>query len=261
MIDKEKYFLYRERIKQLNTSQVYKDCKWDLYKALDNYEWFNDILSAEEFEECKRFNRNRKGKRYRARKKTNDLVTSFISHGSPTGNLVFITLTFNDNQFFTSTGKPKTEETRTKKVNKILREFTNYAVANIDYGTKNDREHHHALAWTERELKPAIDKDTGEILKSNTGRDLYKFKDYPYDETIGFHTIEIIPIDKELEVTSKRIANYLVKITSHENKVTTKNRRIRVLTDEIQVSKELEKRRKAKRLLSPKKKKCDLRLP
>lgn len=55
-------------------------------------------------------------------------------------NCVFLTLTFTDNVLNNTS-----EETRKKYVRRFLKEQSTCYIANIDYGTKNEREHYHAL--------------------------------------------------------------------------------------------------------------------
>lgn len=103
------------------------------------------------------------------------------------GQCLFLTFTFND-ECLDST----TEETRRKYVRRWLKSYSSYYVANIDFGSKNDREHYHALICVDR-----VD-----LTKWNHG------------------TINV----KRVKPTSdgKALAKYISKLTNHAIKETTK---------------------------------------
>lgn len=56
------------------------------------------------------------------------------------GNCLFLTLTFED-----SVLERTSKETRRRYVSRFLNHYDTFAVANIDFGEKNDREHYHAF--------------------------------------------------------------------------------------------------------------------
>lgn len=103
------------------------------------------------------------------------------------GNCLFLTFTFND-----SCLNSTTEDTRRQYVRKWLKSYSNYYVANIDFGSKNDREHYHALICIDR-VDPT---------KWNHG------------------TINV----KKVKPTSdgKALAKYISKLTNHAIKETTR---------------------------------------
>lgn len=194
------------------------------YNELRDYENFKDLMPASNFKEILRYKRNRKDRRRRANKKMEPILCN------PNNTIVFGTCTFNDSQFFKKNGETIKEETRTKKVNKWLLKHFKYCVVNIDYGEKSEREHHHFIGETNDgvQLVPVLNKD-GTQKKSKKGHLLYNLKDQDY--TLGFEPdIEIVQYDG-FDYRMKRISNYLLKITNHANKTTTKNRRFRVLKE------------------------------
>ena len=62
-------------------------------------------------------------------------------------NTYFITLTFTDNVL-----ESTSEKTRRRYITRYLKQFDVY-VANVDYGSKNDREHYHAVVGTSKDIK------------------------------------------------------------------------------------------------------------
>ena len=139
-----------------------------------------------------------------------------VKENIDTSRLVFVTCTFDDKAMYKKNGKPIKEITRTKKINKWFKKHFSYAVVNIDYGEKNDREHHHAIAYL----------NSDEELKHKIGK-YYELKNKDY--ALGFEpTIEKIRISDE-DVKLKKLSNYLLKINNHSNKPSSINRRIRVI--------------------------------
>lgn len=199
------------------------------YAALNNYDYFKDVLSEESFKEILKDKKRRRQKRYRCNKKIEPIAPFIIyqkinmsepvvivKHNIDTSRLVFVTCTFDDSQLYTKKGKEKKERTRTKKVNKWFKEHFSYAVVNIDYGEKNDREHHHAIAYM----------NSDEELEHKKGK-YFELKNKDYK--LGFEpTIEKITISDE-DRKLKKVSNYLLKINNHSNKPSSINRRIRVL--------------------------------
>ena len=74
--------------------------------------------------------------RYKRKQRVEDRIGSYIS----IGHCVFLTLTFKDDVF-----KSTTPETRRQYVRKFLKRFCCAYVANIDFGGKKGREHYHAI--------------------------------------------------------------------------------------------------------------------
>ena len=184
------------------------------YLKTSKYEYFNDILTEEDFKKAIRLKNRKSGKRRRCYKKLEKILDMYEDLYFNQGiycNLVFGTCTFDNKSMNWK------EETRTKKINKWIKQHFVIALANIDYGEKTEREHHHFIGLTFEEIEP-----TGK--KSKTGFDLYELKEKNYN--LGFE-----PNLERIEVVEneRKISNYLVKINYHSNKKSTLNRRIRVL--------------------------------
>lgn len=217
--------IYDKRAKELKKSNtIYGHIQTQFYKDLENYERFKDLMSESNFKEVLKFKRNRRDRRRRANKKLRPILCS------PNNRVVFGTCTFNDNQFFKKNGKPISEERRTRKVNEWLQKHFKYSVVNIDYGERTEREHHHFIGEPNDDVRfiPVLNKD-GTHKKSRKGHFLYNLDESNQDYELGFEPdIELIEYDGS-DYYMKRISNYLLKITNHINKATTKNRRFRVL--------------------------------
>jgi len=107
------------------------------------------------------------------------------------GNCLFLTLTFNDN-----TLNSTTTETRRKYVRRYLKEFNCPYVANIDFGSKNHREHYHAVINC-NEIDLALWRSYGNI-------NVQKVR------------------NNSIELSKKRLSKYISKLSNHAIKETTK---------------------------------------
>lgn len=103
------------------------------------------------------------------------------------GQCLFLTLTFTDSVLSSTSDK-----TRRVYVTRVLKEFSQYYVANVDFGAKNGREHYHAIV-----VADSIDYDK-----------------WTYGAING----------KKIRQTSepKVLARYISKLTNHAIKETTK---------------------------------------
>lgn len=120
---------------------------------------------------------------YEKRNRLSKKIESMLSNS----NCIFLTLTFTD-EILASTS----EDTRRRYITRFLKSNCLKYVANIDYGKKNEREHYHAVVVADK-----IDN-----------------KLYPYG-AINFERIRITS-------NSKKLAKYVVKLTNHAIKETTK---------------------------------------
>ena len=107
--------------------------------------------------------------------------------------IVFGTLTFND-----KTLNKTCKRTRARYITKFLSDNTKHYIANIDYGTKNNREHYHFLA----------------IIKENIDMSKWSY---------GGNKIDQVRLSKN---DIKRTKNYLLKLNNHSYKASTKQERI-----------------------------------
>ena len=84
----------------------------------------------EEYQECIRVNNASYHRTKRLREKIENMLLS--------GQCIFLTLTFTN-----ETLENTNQDTRKRYVKRYLKEVSNQYVANIDYGSKNEREHYH----------------------------------------------------------------------------------------------------------------------
>lgn len=127
------------------------------------------------------------------------------------GNAWFVTLTFND-----KTLARTSKDTRRQYVRRNLQKHFEIYVANIDYGTKNEREHYHALIYCQHD-------PTNEIKA--------------FWDKYGFSKVEQV---RTTEDDAKRTIKYVVKLTRHALKETTQKGQS---TDRVIYSKEWNSRK------------------
>lgn len=108
------------------------------------------------------------------------------------GNAWFVTLTFSD-----KTLERTSKDTRRQYVRRNLQKHFEIYVANIDYGSINEREHYHALIYCQHD-------PTSEIKA--------------FWDKYGFSKIEQV---RTTEDDAKRTIKYVVKLTRHALKETT----------------------------------------
>lgn len=211
MLEEEAEVLYKQR-----ANEILKNEKTIInYFKTKDYENFKDIMSYEDFKKALRIKNRKQGRRKRCYKKLEPIINLYEELFYEKGiycNIVFGTCTFDNNSMSWK------EETRTKKVNKWIKEHFIIALANIDYGKTTEREHHHFIGLTFEELER-----TGK--KGKKGFDMYEIKNNK-NYVLGF--------EPNLEIVNdfnndKKLSNYLVKLNFHSNKNSTRNRRIRVL--------------------------------
>lgn len=209
---------YKERCSQL--LEKYND-----FKVLNDYEYFKDVLSEEEFKEQTRLKQNRKNKRYRCDNKIKEMLQFMNYAQNNTLKIVFGTLTLNDKTLATK------ENTYIRKIHKYLKEHYLISILNKDFGDETEREHYHFIGLTLEEII-----STGK--KSNKGFEMYnlvndnyvsKYKVAGDDNPEHNWNPNITPIELD---TNKKVRNYLLKLNNHSNKSTTESR-IRVLKNDL----------------------------
>lgn len=211
MLEEEAEVIYKQRANEI----LKKEKTIINYFKTRDYEYFKDLMSYEDFKKALRIKNRKQGRRKRCYKKLEPIINLYEELFFEKGvycNIVFGTCTFDNNAMSWK------EETRTKKVNKWIKEHFIIALANIDYGKQTEREHHHFIGLTFEELEK-----TGK--KGKKGFDMYEIKDNK-NYGLGFEpNLEIINDFNN----DKKLSNYLVKLNFHSNKNSTRNRRIRVL--------------------------------
>lgn len=161
------------------TSPIYDNNDFD---RLDNM--YIDMLFSygkEYIEEARRLNSSTYHKRARLNKKIKRYLES--------GNCLWVTLTFSN-----KTLESTSEETRKQYVRRYLKSNYKDYIANIDYGSKNDREHYHAIIRT----------------------DYMNLKEW---HQYGAIKVEHIRTN---DVSIKKLSKYVTKLTNHAVKETCK---------------------------------------
>jgi len=178
------------------------------YSVLNDYNFFSDLMSEEEFKSIINRKKSRSNKRNRFNGIVKDILRFKMFHeGEYT--LVFGTLTLKDYYLELQ------ERTRVKLIDSYLKKHYEIVVINKDYGKETEREHYHFIGLTKEQLI-----DSGK--KSKKGFKLYNLENDDYK--LGFSPdIEIInSLDME------KLNNYTLKLNNHSNKETAKQR-IRVI--------------------------------
>lgn len=163
------------------------------------------------YNECLRINSARYKRTKRLRCRISEILRS-------SKTVVFVTLTFNDKTLQTTSA-----DTRRQKVRRYLSKFSNNYVANKDFGSKNNREHYHAI----------IDCNVDRSLWEKNGFILTEYVQAPD----GVKTLkkiprqyELLPDDQKRQILSildeKRLSKYIAKLTNHSIKETAKGSRI-----------------------------------
>lgn len=134
--------------------------------------------------------------------------------------LYFVTLTFDED-----TLKDTSKDTRHTYISRFLKDNAFYYIANIDYGTKNDREHYHAIVLLDEDQKNALSVIPNNVKGYNCSNYNYGFSFYEpvlipellfNDDLATFENIIFNTDD-----TSCKIATYMNKLTNHAYKDST----------------------------------------
>ena len=145
------------------------------------------------------------------------------------GYCLFVTLTFDDDML------SKSFKYRKEKVLAFLKSCSPYYLANIDFGSENDREHYHALLYFPYEKKYQSFLSRCE-LKS---KGIYICKEWKYWN-------EFIPCKGEKDDVT-RLSKYITKLSNHAFKDTTKTCKYRTIySDGITLLNKLVKLSKSK---------------
>ena len=144
-----------------------------------------DLLLEHDFNDIKEARKINKAS-YNRYKRLKDRILNFLLKG----RCIFATLTFRDDVLDSTSF-----ETRRKYVARYLKNISDYYIANVDFGSKTEREHYHAVI-----CKDFI-KDTW---------------DY------GFTWFEVIHSSGFNNVGASKVSEYVAKLTNHSIKETTK---------------------------------------
>lgn len=156
----------------------------------DGYEPYDNLTSyceqnglMNELKECVKINHAD----YERTKRLKNRVKTMLLNGS----CIFITLTFNDD-----TLRNTTDKQRRVAVSRYLKQYGCMYVANVDFGSKNKREHYHALINCEK-----ID-----------------FKSWRKFGNINAKRVR----NKDIESDKTKLSKYIAKLSNHAIKETTK---------------------------------------
>ena len=108
------------------------------------------------------------------------------------GNCIFLTITFKDSVLDSTS-----EQTRKDYVRRFLKSLQCDYIANIDYGSKNEREHYHAIVQKDRVC----------------------YKDWSYGN-LDFERVRVN--GKDYEKSKSKLSKYVCKLCNHAIKESTK---------------------------------------
>lgn len=173
-MDKELTQLLKEEAKA--SYAVFKGDSDAIYAFMDRY-----ALTLGELIKLHSLNKNRYKRVLYLRNKVSDIVLN--------GKAIFLTLTFTDDVLASTS-----VETRRKYIRRYLKEECDKYCANIDFGSKNGREHYHAII--------SAKNDSVDLSKWNYG-------------AINAQRI------RTTENDCKKTCKYIAKLTSHAVKEST----------------------------------------
>lgn len=171
-----------------------KKMLWLNHMDYNNKSLYSNLMEQEEIDECFRIynaTRQRKKNNWNELCKWSFAITYLPKYKDY--KLLFGTLTFTD-KVLNDTSK----KTRQVYITRFLKDNTIHYMANIDFGSKNNREHYHFIA----------------MVKDKLNCNLWKY---------GASKFQFIPLEsKDLRKTK----NYLLKLNNHSYKSSTKENRI-----------------------------------
>lgn len=182
----------RASLYEYSLSKLYSEgvLLYALRTKKEGYKPYNDLVSyckenglMNELKECSKINHAEYKRTQRLKKRVETMLLN--------GECVFITLTFND-----ETLRDTTEKERRVAVSRYLKKYRCLYIANIDYGSKNKREHYHALINCK-----SID-----------------FKSWRKYGNINAKRVR----NKDIESDKTKLSKYIAKLSNHAIKETTK---------------------------------------
>lgn len=162
-------------------------------------------IPLEDLKDCQRLIYSNYGKTKRIRKRIETIFFQLKFHKDLA--VYFLTLTFND-----KTLQKTNEDTRHQKIFRTLKNLPGVIdyVANIDYGSENEREHYHGIILVNQEFN----------FRKTKQKNLYKMSLPCWDKN-GFSDLREVKILNE-----KALSKYINKFTNHAKKDTTKEKRV-----------------------------------
>lgn len=137
----------------------------------------------DELKECFKINRAEYERTKRLKRRIESMLLA--------GNCLFLTLTFNDKSLATTT-----PQQRRVAVSRYLKSFNCKYIANIDFGSRNHREHYHAVIQSDK---------------------------ISFDEWRKYGNINAERVrNREINADKTKLAKYVCKLSNHAIKETTK---------------------------------------
>lgn len=132
---------YREAVVNCDLDKQVNHAKWEAFRtgSATPFQQLIEVYGYPAFKCAVSMLINKRKKKARVKSKVQNIVEA--------GECLFLTLTFTD-EVLNSTS----EETRRRYVSRFLKSQCNTYVANIDYGSRKEREHYHALVYA-----PSVD--------------------------------------------------------------------------------------------------------
>lgn len=187
LIKQKRASLYEYSINKLNSEGVILYALKTSKEGYNAYSELKDFCKAnnltEELKECEKINYAT----YKRVQRLRNRVETILLNGSS----CFITLTFNDETLNTTN-----EKQRRVFVSRYLKQYNCQYVANVDYGSKNHREHYHALI----------------------NCDKVNFKPWRKYGNINARRVR----NKDIESDKTKLSKYIGKLSNHAIKETTK---------------------------------------
>lgn len=170
---------------------------FDLNRFIENEILCNALFDMTPMEvvECERIRKNT----YQQIKKIHDHLC-FLCDGN--WDLFFMTFTFNDKTLETTTRK-----TRRDRISRLLNDFSEDYILNIDYGEKNEREHFHAIVCISDSKNKSYPIEKKGYVNFPYFDDKYKY---------GYYSAELCRITPD---DKKRLSGYISKLTLHSIKI------------------------------------------
>ena len=157
---------------------------------------FKDCYGEEVYKVARNLENSKRSKTKRAKKRIGKSILK--------GNAYFITLTFTDKVLSKTNAK-----TRRRYVSRFLKEHCDRYVANIDFGSKKEREHYHALVEPYFWVFDSYD---------NGKRHYQDMPDFRKWNKYGYFSIEAIG---NSETDLAKVTKYTTKLSAHAVKELT----------------------------------------
>jgi hypothetical protein len=186
--------------KELNHYLENAKSKYDL---LNNYYFYKDLMTYEDFRKILNDKSNKSKKRNRC-KKNLDLIMEMKTYKlSNDWKCVFGTITLSNDYFNLSA------ENQKKVIQRYLKKHYAYVIKNKDYCPTSNRLHYHFIGLTNENIIP-INR------KSKKGNALYTLENDDFKYCLKDKNKDFTPKLEMVELSHKSLSNYLVKLNNME---------------------------------------------